>query len=148
MFIVLNLVFSRSESLKVVIVACSLSAHMYVLVFQDQHTLPKWNIPSYQIQYIACSLARLWAKRIFHFGRVCWSWKTNTYIWAEREQATMTALRQNISLWQRENKQLNGVFITFSLLGDSRAISLTKLIKCGFALRLHVSEFFKSVISY
>ena len=31
--------------------------------------------------------------RIFHFGRVCWSWKFNTYIQAERT----TALRQNIS---------------------------------------------------
>ena len=31
---------------------------------------------------------------IFHFGRVLWSWKANTY----KEQATITALRENISL--------------------------------------------------
>ncbi|MCG8622062.1 MAG: hypothetical protein MJE68_08735 [Proteobacteria bacterium] len=34
-------------------------------------------------------------ERIFHFGRVCWSWKANIYI-----RATITALRQNISLWE------------------------------------------------
>ena len=41
------------------------------------------------------------------------------------------------TLAERENKQLNGVFIMFSLLRDSRApISLTKLMKCGFASKI------------
>ena len=31
--------------------------------------------------------------RIFHFGRVCWSWKANTYIQAERTRPW----RHNIS---------------------------------------------------
>ena len=54
-----------------------LSVHMYVMVFQDQHTLPKWNILS-----LLCTSKQL--DRIFHFVRVCWSWKTITYIRAER----------------------------------------------------------------
>ena len=54
-----------------------LSARMYVMVFQDQHTLKKWNILS------NCLLVHS-RERIFHFFRVCWSWKTITYIWAER----------------------------------------------------------------
>ena len=81
----------------------------YVLAFQDQHTLPKWNILS-QSSY--CRF-----ERIFHFGRVCWSWKANSNnnsfsenisLWEGVlvlkgqyiEQATITALRQNISLWE------------------------------------------------
>ena len=54
-----------------------LSARMYVMVFQDKHTLPKWNILS-----LLCTSKHL--DRIFHFVRVCLSWKTITYIWAER----------------------------------------------------------------
>ena len=51
----------------------ALSVRMYVMVFQDQHTLTKWNILS------NCLLIHS-RERIFHFGRVCWSWKTITYI--------------------------------------------------------------------
>ena len=54
-----------------------LSARMYVMVFQDKHTLPKWNILS-----LLCTSKQL--DRIFHFVRVCLSWKTITYIRAER----------------------------------------------------------------
>ena len=54
-----------------------LSAHMYVMVFKDKHILTKWNILS------NCLLIYS-RERIFHFGRVCLSWKTITYIWAER----------------------------------------------------------------
>ena len=67
-----------------------LSAHMYVLTFQDQHTLPKWNI------LIACSYMS--RERIYHFGKVCWSWKANTYIRAERTRLWW----QNIFGKQRE----------------------------------------------
>ena len=49
------------------------------IFFQDQHTLPKWNILS---------------ERIFHFGWVCWSWEDH-YIHMSRERTR--ALRQNIS---------------------------------------------------
>ena len=56
------------------------------MVFQDQHTLPKWNILS-----LLCMSKQL--DRIFHFVRVCWSWKTITYIWAERTRPW----RQNFS---------------------------------------------------
>ena len=55
----------------------ALSVRMYVMVFQDQHTLTKWNILS------NCLLVHS-RERIFHFGRVCWSWKTITYIQTER----------------------------------------------------------------
>ena len=48
----------------------------YVLAFQDQHTLPKWNILS-QSEYIEQATITAF-HRIFHFGRVCWSWKANT----------------------------------------------------------------------
>ena len=172
MFIVLNLVFSRSEifCLKAVIVACSLSACRYVLDFQDQKTLPKWNIlsqscycglfslclyawiglprPAYlpKVKYSLSAhiwareqaMYWIWSERIFHFRIVCWSWKTNTHIQAKRTSHNnsfetkyftlggCTGLERHTS---RENKQLNRVFITFSLLGDSTApISLTKLI--------------------
>ena len=54
-----------------------LSAHMYVMVFQDKHILTKWNILS------NCFLVYS-RERIFHFGRVCLFWKTITYIQAER----------------------------------------------------------------
>ena len=37
--------------------ALVLSAYIYVMVFQDQHTLTKWNILSDQIKYIAYSFA-------------------------------------------------------------------------------------------
>ena len=54
-----------------------LSAHIYVMVFQDKHILTKWNTLS------NCLLVYS-RERIFHFGRVCWSWKTTTYIQVER----------------------------------------------------------------
>ena len=50
------------------------------MVFQDQHTLPKWNILS-----LLCMSKQL--DKIFHFVRVYWSWKTITYIWTERKWA-------------------------------------------------------------
>ena len=62
---------------KICVQGLVLSARMYVMVFQDKHTLPKWNILS-----LLCTSKQL--DRIFHFVRVCWSWKTITYIWAER----------------------------------------------------------------
>ena len=55
----------------------ALSVCMYVMIFQDKHILTKWNILS------NCLLVHS-RERIFHFGRVCWSWKTITYIRAER----------------------------------------------------------------
>ena len=60
------------------------------------------------------------------------SFEREYFTLAEREQATK---------WSFHNVQ----FIR-RLAGTP--ISHTKLIKCGFVLRLHVSEFFKSVISY
>ena len=39
----------------------------HVLTFEDEFTLPKWNILS------KCCYSIL--ERIFHLGRVCWSWK-------------------------------------------------------------------------
>ena len=57
-----------------------LSVCMYVMVFQDKHTLTKWNILS------NCLLVHS-RERIFHFGRVCLSWKTITYIQTERKWA-------------------------------------------------------------
>ena len=47
--------------------AVALSAHMYVLAFQDQHTHRKWNIPSDQISSIAFSFARTSRERIYLF---------------------------------------------------------------------------------
>ena len=47
----------------------------YTLVFQDQHTLPKRNILSNLLLWLV-------------------------WIYKQREQATITALRQNISLWE------------------------------------------------
>ena len=41
-----------------------------LLAFQDQHTLPKWNILS--------NLQQQHWERIFHFGKVYWSWKADT----------------------------------------------------------------------
>ena len=81
----------------------------YVLAFQDQHTLPKWNILS-QSSY--CRF-----ERIFHFGRVCWSWKANSNNNSfETEYFTLggcagperpihrtsnnNSFSQNISLWE------------------------------------------------
>ena len=62
-----------------------LSACMYVLAFQDQHILSKWNIFS---QSCYCCLLSLLIcnrfERIFHFERVCWSWETNACIRIER----------------------------------------------------------------
>ena len=57
-----------------------LSVCMYVMVFQDKHTLPKWNILS-----LLCTSKQL--DRIFQFVRVCLSWKTITCIWTERKWA-------------------------------------------------------------
>ena len=53
----------------------------YGVSFQDQHTLPKWNI---------LSELKIFFERIFHFGRVCRSWKETPY-----EQ---TALREYFTL--------------------------------------------------
>ena len=47
--------------------ALVLSAHMYVLAFQDQHTLPKWNILSLLIQAREKAMELIWSERIFHF---------------------------------------------------------------------------------
>ena len=69
-----------------------LSACMYVLAFQDQHNLPKWNILSLLVWTREKSIEFKQLDRIFHFGRVCWSWKANTYIRAERKRPW----RQNI----------------------------------------------------
>ena len=108
--------------------ALVLSARIYVLDFQDYYTFTKWNILSDQIKYIACSLAHIWAERIFHFGRVCWSWKINTYIQAERTRA----LRQNISEQyihtNRENKPHFTVYEQVCLI-VSNQVSCHKLEK-------------------
>ena len=91
--------------------ALVLSACMYVMVFQDQLTLPKWNILSDQIKYIAFSLACIQAERIFHFMRVWSSWKIITYIWAERTRA----LRQNISGQCIHTSRENAIHINISM---------------------------------
>ena len=53
----------------------------------------KTTTPSQSEIFSLCWFTSKKLDRIFHFGRVCWSWKANTYIPAERA----TALRQNIS---------------------------------------------------
>ena len=75
-----------------------LSARMYVMVFQDKHMLTKWNILS------NCLLVHS-RERIFHFGRVCFSWKTITYIWAERTRLWT----QNISGQYRHTSRENAI---------------------------------------
>ena len=71
-----------------------LSARMYVLTFQDQHILHKWNILSLLVQTREKPVEFKQLDRIFHLWRVCWSWKANTYIRAERTRLS----RQNITL--------------------------------------------------
>ena len=53
----------------------------------------KTTTPSQSEIFSHCWYMSKQLDRIFHFLRVCWSWKANTYIPAERT----TALRQNIS---------------------------------------------------
>ena len=92
----------------------SLFAHMYVCIGQKysvskalfsllicMYTLTKWNILS------NCLLIYS-RKRIFHFGRVCWSWKTITYISAGRTRP----LRQNISGQYRHTSWENAIHIS------------------------------------
>ena len=55
--------------------------------------LSKTTTPSQSEIFSLCWHTNKQLDRIFHFVRVCWSWKANTYIWGERT----TALRQNIS---------------------------------------------------
>ena len=43
-------------------------------------------------------------------------WKANAYIWAEREQATITALRQNISLCEGVQKAHSLLFERLNLM--------------------------------
>ena len=58
-----------------------------------------------------CSYTSKQLDRIFHFVRVCWSWKTITYIRAERTRA----LRQNISAqYIHTSRERN---MTFQLIG-------------------------------
>ena len=68
---------------------------MYVIVFQDKHILTNC------LNSIGFSLVCTSRERIFHFGRVCLSWKTITYIRAERTRP----LRQNISSQYRHTYQ-------------------------------------------
>ena len=53
----------------------------------------KTSTPSQSEIFSFCSYTNKQLDRIFHFGRVCWSWKANTYIQAERTRP----LRQNFS---------------------------------------------------
>ena len=77
-----------------------LSACMYVLTFQDQQTVPQWNILSNCLNSIGFSLVRISRERIFHCGRVCWSWKANTYIWAERTRLwRQSIVREDLVFW-------------------------------------------------
>ena len=63
-----------------------LSAHMYVMVFQVQH-------PSQSEIFSLCLYTSKQLDWIFHFVRLCWSFKTITYIQAEWTRP----LTQNIS---------------------------------------------------
>ena len=67
---------------------------------------------------IACSFSS--RERIFHFGRVCWSWKSNSYIRTERTRA----LRQNIS----------GQYIHMSRENDIHINTSRKLCKIRFSV--------------
>ena len=79
-------------------------------------TIKWWNILSNCFNSIGFSLVRTSRERIFHFGRVCLSWKTITYIRAEKTRP----VRQNISgqyrhtYEQRENKQATDIFLLTS----------------------------------
>ena len=64
--------------------------------------------------------------RIFHFGRVCWSWKANTYIQAERKRPW----RQNISGQYRhtyKQRERETDFMPFNCGEDCVGSSLVKI---------------------
>ena len=46
-------------------------------------TLPKWNIS-------LCWYVNKKLDKIFHFVRVCWSWKSNAYVWTEMNKSFET----------------------------------------------------------
>ena len=74
---------------------------------------------------IFCLIACLYTRRerIFHFGRVCWSWKAITYIQAERTRA----LRQNISGQYIHTSRENDIHIYVILLYYCRYNAATGL---------------------
>ena len=74
--------------------AVVLSACMYVLTFQDQHTLPKWNILSDQINSIAFSLAHTSRDRTSDTSEIFSQIRLTPLpfpllVWAEREYFTL-----------------------------------------------------------
>ena len=67
--------------------------------------------------------------RIFHFVRVCWSWKSNTYVQTERTRA----LRQNISgQYIHTEREKTVDFMIFSLLEDHGGSGLPPKIILGY----------------
>ena len=89
--------------------------HPY-LAFKDHHTIPKLNILSLLIWAREKPIELIWSERIFHFGRVWWSWKANTYIQAER-----TRPWQNISghryIHTSKEREKQVEFIPFNCVG-------------------------------
>ena len=82
--------------------------------------------PKVKYSLSACTSKQL--DRIFHFVRVCWSWKANTYIQAERT----TALRQNISgqythSYQQRERETDG-FHAFLLSGRPCLVFPSKIM--------------------
>ena len=66
--------------------------------------------------------------RIFHFGRVCWSWKTNTYI----QPATITAFRQNISLLEKTKFRTMNIWMQWKCLRKTWMLSYENFSKADF----------------